>query len=721
MMTLREVSMSKLTDALHSAKENLSAEDYAVLQALYEDKMKQKKFGLVWEEGHPGYERLWDKPIKAGSLVHTLKPRGNSTILPNPLVWTVESINEDDNTANLVRKTGSKVHTETWTVEDLVVVASLEEKQLSGLVPDGEVIGSDENDVYHTVINAENLRALEALTFTHAGKMDAIYIDPPYNTGAKDWKYNNDYVDGNDEYKHSKWLSFMDQRLRIAKTLLNPENSVLILTIDEKEYLRTGLLLEEIFSEARIQMVSSVINPKGVSRNTFGRVDEYLFFVMLGESKPLPIKISDEWTIGEKRSNIKPRWLNLRRSGSNSSREHSPGCFYPVFIYNTTDGSKFHSVGESIPRGASPDDVDVPDGCVALWPIRSDGSHGCYQQQPKNLRILIEKGYVKIGKWKGKDTALTYLFKGEQKKIENGLFTVEGRNNDGSVILGYKNYSPVQVAPSQWRVSSHNASEYGTMLIKSLLGDKRFSYPKSLYAVEDALRFFVKDKPDATILDFFGGSGTTAHAVMRLNLEDGGSRKAIIVSNNEVSDEEDKKFSAKGLRPGDEEWDKYGICQYVTKPRVKAAITGKTATSGFTENIKGNYRYNQEFPMSDGIKANARFFNLVALDADAVEFGEGLAEILPLLWVRSGSTGHMITEGDALNGYAISETYAVLFDIDAQAEMIEELNTLGSDSKVKDVYVMDASDESYREIVSKLHGKFNVDHMPNLYLKSLNF
>jgi adenine-specific DNA-methyltransferase len=130
---------------------------------------------------------------------------------------------------------------------------------------------------FHTVINGENFHVLEALTYTHRGKIDAIYIDPPYNTGARDWKYNNYYVEAEDLYRHSKWLAFMERRLNIAKKLLNPERSVLIVTIDEKEYLRLGLLIEQTFEDATIQMVSSVINPKGASRGVgFRRTDECL-------------------------------------------------------------------------------------------------------------------------------------------------------------------------------------------------------------------------------------------------------------------------------------------------------------------------------------------------------------------------------------------------------------------------------------------------------------
>jgi adenine-specific DNA-methyltransferase len=153
----------------------------------------------------------------------------------------------------------------------LVVVAEFRDTIYPGLISTGKVSRGGDKP-WHTVINGENYHVLKALTWTHRGKVDAIYIDPPYNTGAKDWKYNNDYVEGEDLYRHSKWLAMMERRLLLAKELLNPADSVLIVTIDEKEYLRLGLLLEQVFPEAQVQMVASVINPKGTARaNEFTR------------------------------------------------------------------------------------------------------------------------------------------------------------------------------------------------------------------------------------------------------------------------------------------------------------------------------------------------------------------------------------------------------------------------------------------------------------------
>ena len=185
--------------------------------------------------------------------------------------------------ADLVRQDpDAEYQTASRAVHDLIVVAEFRDSIYPGLVSTGKVERGGDRP-FHTVINAENFHALQVLLYTHEGKVDAIYIDPPYNTGARDWKYNNDYVDSDDAYRHSKWLAMMERRLKLAKRLLNPERSMLIVTIDEKEYLRLGLLLQQVFEASRVQMVSITISPRGANRlSEFSRIDEYAFFVFLG-------------------------------------------------------------------------------------------------------------------------------------------------------------------------------------------------------------------------------------------------------------------------------------------------------------------------------------------------------------------------------------------------------------------------------------------------------
>lgn len=219
-----------------------------------------------------------------------------------------------------------EAETRTVPVEDVVIVAEFRDYIYPGLVSTGTVEQGGDKP-FHTVINGENFHVLEALTFTHRGKIDAIYIDPPYNTGAKDWKYNNDYVEGEDLYKHSKWLAFMERRLQIAKKLLNPADSVLIVTIDEKEYLRLGMLLEQLFPEARLQMITTVIAPQGQQRpGQFSRVDEYLYFVMFGECKVVHTNdpMIDTSSSQKRREKQGPNWDSLIRRGTSATSALSP-------------------------------------------------------------------------------------------------------------------------------------------------------------------------------------------------------------------------------------------------------------------------------------------------------------------------------------------------------------------------------------------------------------
>lgn len=230
---------------------------------------KQKKFGLVFEEHLPECTPLYDVPIRRGSKV-ALKTGKVSDI------WIVSSL--DGDSALCEHKIDHEK--KTFTLADLVAIAEFGEPIYPYLKPIDSVCNAPDSDLWHTLIEADNYHALQLLEYLYAEKVDCIYIDPPYNTGAKDWKYNNDYVDSSDQYRHSKWLSFMEKRLKLAKKLLNPRDSVLIVTIDEKEYLHLGCLLEKIFPEANMQMISSVINPSGVSRNNeFYRTDEYIFIL----------------------------------------------------------------------------------------------------------------------------------------------------------------------------------------------------------------------------------------------------------------------------------------------------------------------------------------------------------------------------------------------------------------------------------------------------------
>ena len=464
-------------------------------------------------------------------------------------------------------------------------------------------ICKDKDLPYNFIIEGDNLQALYLLEKTHRGRIDCIYIDPPYNTGARDWKYNNDYVDNNDNYRHSKWLSMMKTRLLFAKKVLNPKDSVLICTIDEKEYHHLGCLLEELFPDSKIQMISSVVNVKGVAREQeFSRVNEYIYIVQIGKCAVKKLPLSDEWLGNVKNSGRnKLRLGSMLRSGSNSERKHSPGCFYP--IYFTKEG-KFIKTGEAIGPNIARESVKVAEGQIAIWPIHKDGSEGVWQYSKSSFDKLYEEGFVYFGQLKNNKIGISYAPRGVRQKIKEGLFTISGYNDDGTAIIDDSNYESSFIPGNQWAIASHNSTEYGSKLLKEILGEKRFTYPKSLYAVRDVIKFFVNDKPNAIVLDFFAGSGTTLHALNLLNLSDKSNRTCIMVTNNEVSETEAKSLIDKGYKPGDNEWEELGIAKYVTWPRTFCSINGVNINN---EKLKGNY-LDSDVKMSDGFNCNVKYF-----------------------------------------------------------------------------------------------------------------
>jgi adenine-specific DNA-methyltransferase len=501
---------------------------------------KQKKFGLVFEEHLPECTPLFDMPIKRGSVV-AKKAGAVSEMLD---VLAVK-----DGIAACVHQVSKEK--EEIPVEDLVCVAQFGEPIYPYLKPIDSVCNAPDSDLWHTLIEADNYHALQLLEYLYPGKVDCIYIDPPYNTGARDWKYNNDYVDSADSYRHSKWLSMMEKRLKLAKKLLNPKDSVLIVTIDEKEYLHLGCLLEEMFPEGNVQMVTDVINAKGVARlNQFSRVEEYIFFVQLGNSMPISTSDSmlDFEVTGNYRQNVGDTipWARMLRRGSNSHREHSENCFYPIFVNESEE--TIVSVGNPPGKGNDRNETIVPDGCIAIWPMHADGVEGCWQlSRPKFLNALQE-GTAKLGrKNKLGQWSINYLNQGILNEIQNGSICITGNDEKGAVILERKE-DKLLSAKSVWNRKSHDASLYGSVLLSSIVG-KRFSYPKSVYSEKDTIRFFTKNKPNALIVDFFAGSGTTLHAVNLLNAEDGGHRRCIMVTNNEVSDAEAKNLTKSGYKP----------------------------------------------------------------------------------------------------------------------------------------------------------------------------
>lgn len=532
-----------------------------------------KKFGLVFEDHLPELLPLPKAKPRRGDLIC----RRQGALKD---VWQVKSVKDGvvtcvkpQDEAHPSEPTRATAETVSFAVDEVLVVREFGEPIFPSLVPVDAVANGPADAPWHTLIEADNYHALQLLDYLYAGKVDCIYIDPPYNTGARDWKYNNDYVDGNDSWRHSKWLAFMEKRLKLAKRILNPKSSVLIITIDENEVNHLSLILDDLFPDAIRQTVTSVINPRGVYKDgCFARCDEYLLFVMVGDAR-VAGEADTKFLEGAEIS-----WRTLRRSDLTSARGTPKGGtrqFYPIYINDTT--RKIEEIGEPLPHGISRQNAPVRAGCTAVFPIRPDGTEMNWGLTPESLSVLLKKGYVKLGAHKPKEPqkyVISYLTSGRVADIVSGKATVVGHSSCGAVVARYlvdKDRMPV----TSWSRPTHNAETYGSNLLRDILGDKRFPFPKSLYAVSDCIRFFTKHNKNALVLDFFGGSGTTANAVMLLNQEDSGSRRCILVTNNEVSPDEAEALRNQNLQVGDAEWEARGICRSVTWLRSKFSILGQ--------------------------------------------------------------------------------------------------------------------------------------------------
>lgn len=702
--------MSRLTDLIAQAK----AKDAALGQELereFKVLSSRRSFGLNFERHRPESVELPGRPVRKGDKVRILPPR-ESSAKGDQRLWRVLRLETrgGERTALLTPHDELGADPKKVSVEDVVVVAEFRDYIYPGLVSTGKVANGGDRPA-HTVINGENFHVLEALTFTHRGKIDAIYIDPPYNSGAKDWKYNNDYVEREDLYRHSKWLAMMERRLQVARQLLNPSNSVLIVAIDDKEYARLALLLEQIFPDASQEMITTVINPRGKYRlGEFARCEEYLYFLAFGNAKVLGEPDEDFGT------GSAVAWRTLRRSDLSSARgtkKGGTGQFFPIYV---DQQGRIQEIGKALPHNIDRRSAETIKGCTAVFPVRDDGTEMNWGLTAPTLSALLKNGYVRVGKHtpgKPQQYEISYLTSGRIKDIESGKAVVVGKNDDGSVRAEYVQ-SKIKMPVSTWNRPSHNAEIYGTDLLKSLIGERAFPFPKSLHAVEDCLRLYLADKPNAIVLDFFAGSGTTAHAVMRLNRMDDGRRQCISVTNNEVGADEQTSLRKDGFRPGDPDWEKWGICDYVTKPRIAAAITGKTPEG---RDIEGAYKFNDEFPIAEGFEENAEFFTLTYETPVAVSHNRAFERIAPLLWMRAGSEGRRI-QRLPVQGWDLAETYGLLVDLDEAAPFCRAVR---AKSGVRIAYIVTDDERRFQSVARRLPERVEPVRLYESYLNNFRF
>lgn len=402
------------------------------------------------------------------------------------------------------------------------------------------------------------------------------------------------------------------------------------------------------------------------------------------------------------------------RNGEGSRRDRIPSMFYPIYLDAKTGA--FHSAGEPPEVSVRPDSVPSPKGTVALWPIDKNGQELMWRLSPGSLRDYIKTGHAKFGR-RDRKTGLRpayYLQRGIRTMLSTGEVVATGKDAEGALILEYADQLGTRSPATTWNMVSHSASEYGAGVLKALVPGRRFPYPKSPYAVEDTLRFLIGRKKDAVVLDFFAGSGTTAHAVMRLNRQDSGARQTILVTNNEVAAVEQLALLETGRRPGDSEWEKWGICDYITKPRVAAAITGLNPDG---QPIDGDYKFTDEFPMAEGFEENAEFFNLTYEAPVAVRHHAAFARIAPLLWLRAGSFGRRIDRVPPA-GWAVVDAYGLLSDVDCASPFCK---AVAAANGLRIAYIVTDDERRFQAITRRLPSGVEPVRLYESYLANFSF
>jgi len=640
--------MAKIEDLINSIPDlHLQADIAREVSEL----KSEKKYGLVFEEHISEQIQMPSLLIKPGLRVIR---RGIS----NEEVFKVQAQVDDSSFLLFNENTNQEL---VVSAKDLVVVKKFGEPIYPSLKLIDQVT-TNPSKPYHTIINAENYHALQLFEYTHTGLIDLIYIDPPYNTQDKDWKYNNDYVDKVDSYRHSKWLAMMKKRLKLAKKLLTIDG-ILICAIDENEHARLILLLEDLYPEYDITSIAIVHNPRGTQGDNFSNTNDFAVYVV-----PKGCKAINDRILEDEDQSIS----NLRNWGGESKRTDAKNCFYPIYVKDNV----VIGFGDVAPDDYHPENpvVELEDGVIAIWPIDDKKVERKWRYARQSVESIKDLLLVKKGR------------KNLQIKLQK---------NTGK----YK---------TVWSGTQFDASTYGTQLVNNILKDE-FPYPKSLYTMLEVLESVTRNKKDALILDYFAGSGTTLHATVLLNSIYPGNRRCILVTNNEVKYEVERELTQNGIWPGNSDFDKFGICNSVTWPRCKYIVTGKRNDG--TE-LEGTYLNGRE--LKQGFNENLNYFNLQFLDPDEVAYGDEFSAIVPILWLMAGALGALTTNLDNPKWLLPDQSnYAVLIDETAFAEF---KRIIKDKINITHIFLVTDSERAYREMIAELPNGIHTRMLYKSYL-----
>ena len=712
------------------------------------DLNSQRKFGLVFERHLPESVNLPGRKVRRGSKVRMLPPRGETTKVDRR-VWTVKTLDDDTATLRFIG-TDKQVEETEWPVEDLVAVAEFNDTIYPGLVPDGEVNGGDVDDPAHVVINAENYHALEMLTYTHKNSLDCIYIDPPYNTGKDEWIYSDRYIEPTDDYRHSKWLAFMERRLRIARDLLRP-TGVIIVAIGNEQQHRLRMLIDQIFGETNfLSNVTWNGGRKNDSRFVSNGEDYMLVYAKDKTAwikEGVKVKDSPDVSSLETADDIVERGARWRapkegyeavlEKGAEVWREARLTAVEQQFGSDSAEFSRLGSAGENTAFDAvytSINQVLPADDQKQLFRrAELDGEQrmrAFYRQFPsddpvrktfKRYNYFLPDGTLcrddNITWPGGGGPAYDVLHPVTGKAVpvpdRGWRFSTSERMQEeveaGRVIFRKDHTKPVSLKQPLEQTS-------GTVLlsafdrqrthgsrhlhwnnkgeVRGVFAENRFPNPKDVTVLAQWIE--VCTPRDGVVLDFFGGSGSTLEAVALVNQRSSSQRRAIVVTNNEVGKKQAAAMTKDGLRKGDVEWESQGVYEYVTKPRTRTIITGRREDGS---------------DFSDGMRANAKFFTLTYEDPLAIQLARGFSRIAPLLWLRAGQQGPVIDDLTD-RGYGVSAYYGVIESLDYLDDFIAEVE----DKRPDLIYIITDDRRQFQHVAGLLPSGIDTVRLYESYL-----
>ena len=604
-------------------------EDSALREALAREFASVRgglQLGLVFERHLPESVRLPGHPIRKGLFVEERSSKDSPR-------WKVRKVT--DGLATISRVIDKEIINETTPVSELVVVRQFGEAIYPGLKSVGTVARGGDKP-WHSVINAENYQALEALLYSYEGQVDCIIIDPPYNTGKDTWRYNDRYMDRADIYRPSTWLAFMERRLILAHQLLKP-TGVILISIDDNQQARLKLLCDQIFGDD--QFIASMIWKKGgTGKNDSDLVVEHEYIITYGKTNEAKIRPDQSGT-----------------STTSYSRTDDVGNYSLVRLDQQSLG---YQKTLDFPINDAAGNVYLP---VQLNPEKLEARWrwGKDKVKEKMDELVFEKGFVFTKNYEKDEYAARSLL------VDERFGRTRTGGKDLAIALGSK---------------------------------KQFDYPKPVKLIEYLLG--IATGPNDLVLDFFGGSGTTAEAVMSANAKDGGQRRCILVTNNELPKSDAARLQKDGIFPGDEEWEAHGVFQKVARPRIQAVTSGEHADGEV---------------FSEGYEENVEFFELTYEDRDRVSLGAAFEAIAPLLWMRAGAVGPRINKRKGTWSLPKGVRYGMLFDPAGWREFVDAVNAV---DEVKYAFIVTDSSSVFQQVVRELSPSVTPVRMYENYLDS---